>query len=155
MQNLMTLKLSPEQLEEIDRALQLLEQQLQGLRALDHASKSRIRRLGNRTDTFCRNTLEMLADNPALVPPSLDVADALGDLNAREQLRPRLARLSKLLERGNDTMVALGSDAMIAAVKGYGLLKLMGQNEGLQSKRKELASQLKRTRRAPVVKAAA
>ena len=147
MQNLMTFNLSNDQLADIDSALQLLETRLAGLKALDPTSKARLHRLGAGKESFCRQALETMAENPALVPPDLDVADALADLNTRNQLRPRLTRLAKLLERGNDTLTALGSDAIVTATQCYGLLKLVGKTAGLQSKRKELAVQFKKPRR--------
>jgi hypothetical protein len=58
-------------------------------------------------------------------------------------------RLSRLLERGFDTEFGLGSDAMAVAMRGYGLLKLVGASEGLEPIRKELGSRFSKTRRAP------
>ena len=79
------------------------------------ADKHRTAKLGEESDYFCRQTLRMLAENPQVIPPNLDLADATADLDARDALRPRLMRLTRLLERGNDTDFALGSDAMAAA----------------------------------------
>lgn len=154
MQNLTSFKLSNDELAEVDGALQLLETRLAGLKALNPSNKMRLHRLGAGQESFCRQALETMAGNPALVPPGLGVADALAELNTRDQLRPRLTRLAKLLERGNDTVTALGSNAIVAATQCYGLLKLVGKTEGLQSKRKELAVQFKKTRRKEDPKAA-
>jgi hypothetical protein len=66
------------------------------------------------------------------------LADAMADLTALEQLRPRMIRLSRLSERASDTDVALGSDVMTVALLGYSLLKLSGRAEGLGPLRQEL-----------------
>jgi hypothetical protein len=45
---------------------------------------------GNRTDRFCGVTLQMLAANPQLIPPNIDLNDARQDQQARDQLLPRI-----------------------------------------------------------------
>ena len=39
-------------------------------------------------------------------------------------------RLAQLLERLEDTEMALGSDVMVAALEGYAVLKAVGKGEG-------------------------
>lgn len=145
-QNLATLNLSDAQLNAIDSALTELETQL-GLVALTSSSKLRAAKLGEKSESFCRQALQMLSENPQIIPPNLNVAEAVADLAARDRLRPRLIRLSRLLARGNDTDFALGSDAMAVAVQGYGLLKLVGRSEGLEPMRKALGSRFSKSRR--------
>lgn len=82
----------------------------------------------------------MLAQNPQVVPPSIDVAEAHADLDALDRLRPRLARLQRLSERAEDTEAALGSDVMSLALEGYALLKVAGKNQGLEGLRKDLSA---------------
>lgn len=64
---------------------------------------------GPKSETFCRQTLTVLAQNPQVIPPSIDLAEAQADLAALDRLRPRLARLQRLAERGQDSEDALGS----------------------------------------------
>ncbi len=146
-QNLASLNLTDAQLTAIDTSFAELESQLSGLVAIPDASKRRAQKLGEKSEAFCRQSLRMLAENPQIIPPNIDIAEAIRDLEARDRLRPRLMRLSRLLERGNDTDFGLGSDAMTVAVKGYGLLKLVGRSEGLEVLRKELGSRFSKTRR--------
>jgi hypothetical protein len=147
-QNLATLNLNDAQLVAIDSALTELETQLSGLVALTTSNKRRAAKLGEKSEFFCRQALQMLSENPQIIPPNLDVAEAVADLQARDRLRPRLIRLSRLLERGNDTDFALGSDAMAVAVQGYALLKVVGRSEGLESMRKTLGSRFSKSRKA-------
>ena len=156
MTNLATLNLTDAQLTAIDSAITELERQLAGLVALTTADKRRATKLGEKSEHFCRQTLRMLSENQQLVPPNLNLADALADLNARDTLRPRLMRLTRLLERGNATDFALGSDAMAAAMRGYALLKAVSGREGLDQLRRDLGSRFSKTRRtAPEEKKAA
>jgi hypothetical protein len=150
MSNLVTLNFSESQLAAIDSAIAELERQLSGLVALSTADKRRVAKLGEKSEFFCRQTLQALIENPQVVPPNLDLADAMADLNARDALRPRLMRLTRLLERGKDTDFALGSDAMDAAMRGYRLLKNVSGREGLDQLRRELGSRFAASKRTPL-----
>jgi hypothetical protein len=148
MSNLATLNFTDVQLAAIDSAIAELERQLTGLVALTVADKRRATKLGEKSEHFCRQALRMLGENPQLIPPNLDLNDALSDLNARDALRPRLMRLKRLMERGEDTDFALGSDAMAAAMRGYSLLKAVSGKEGLDQLRRELGTRFAKQRRA-------
>ncbi len=148
MQNLVSLNFTTDELAAIDQTLTTLEQQLAGLITLSNSAKQRMSKLGDKSDTFCRRTLEALADNPQILPPTLDVAGARNDLLARDQLRPRLMRVEILLQKGNDTSMALGSDAYTVATQGYGILKLLGRANGLEPLRRDLGSRFAKSPRA-------
>ena len=148
MQNLVILNFTTDELAAIDQTLTTLEQQLAGLITLSNSAKQRMSKLGDKSDTFCRRTLEALADNPQILPPTLDVAGARNDLLARDQLRPRLMRVEILLQKGNDTSMALGSDAYTVATQGYGILKLLGRANGLEPLRRDLGSRFAKSPRA-------
>jgi hypothetical protein len=143
-QNLVSLKLTDTQLTAVDAALTELETQLGGLIALSGPQKRSIRKMGEKSEAFCRQTLRVMEQNPQIVPPNVTVADAVADLTALDLLRPRLVRLSRLSERASDTDTALGSDVMSAALQGYGLLKLTGRSEGLEPLRRELGNRFAR-----------
>ena len=49
--------------------------------------------------------------------------------------------------RVDDTINALGSDAMVTALEGYGQLKLSGSAHGLDDLRKELGGRWTKSRR--------
>ncbi len=146
-QNLVSWNLTDAQLTAVDSALTELETQLVGLIALP--DKKSYKKMGSKSEAFCRQTLHVLEQNPQMVPQNLGLADAMADLNGIEQLRPRLVRLARLSERASDTSFALGSDVMAAALEGYNLLKRSGKSEGLDSLRKELGSRFSRTSRQP------
>lgn len=147
-QNLVTLSLSDAQLQAIDQALTDLEAQLTELVALGRDRRRGLARMGVKSEAFCRQTLSVLALNPQIVPPSLNLADAQSDLVALDRLRPRLLRLKRVTERASDTEVALGSDVMTCALQGYALLKVAGKNQGLEGLRKSLGKRFKVVRTA-------
>lgn len=124
-QNLISLTLDDETLAGIDAALDSLETAFIGLIALTPEQRRSLARMGDKSEAFCRQTLTVLAQNPQVLPPSYDLAEAQDDLRTRDRLRPRLMRLMRLMrlsERADDSDTALGSDVMSAALEGYALL---------------------------------
>lgn len=148
MQNLASLNFTDAQLTAIDQTISQLEDQLAGLITLPAGSKKRSAKLGDKSESFCRQSLQTLAENPKILPPQIDVADAQRDMLTRDQLRPRLMRLECLLQRGNDTSFALGADAYNVAIQGYKLLKVIGRSAGLDPVRRELGNRFAKSRRA-------
>src|SRR3989442_7816892 len=113
-QNLITLPVTPELVAAIGNSIGELENQLQGLVALNNDVRRSASKMGAKSEQFCRQTLHALQVYPQLVPPSIDVADANADLEALDQLRPHFQRLHRLSERAADSELALGSDVMTA-----------------------------------------
>lgn len=153
-QNIVSLSFTDAQLQAVDAALAELENQLSGLIALDKPSKRRLRKMGDKSEAFCRQALRVMAQNPGIVPQNVVNSGAIEDLTALDQLRPRLVRLSRLTDRGASTDLALGSDIMSASLQVYNALKASGGNEGLDPLRKELGVRFARSPRQPEAKAA-
>lgn len=145
-QNLISLTLTDEQLATADQALAALEGVFAQLVALDGDERKGLNRMGGKSEQFCRQTLDVLGQNPQIVPASVGLADAQADLVALDRLRPRLKRLQKLVERTEDSETALGSDIMSLALEGYALLKVAGKNQGLEALRKELSGRFNKSR---------
>ena len=146
-QNLVSLALSESQLQGATQALAALEGFLVDLIALDAGKRPGLTRMGDKSETFCRQTIGVLVQNPQIVPPSVKLADAQADLAALDQLRSLMHRLARLSERAADTEIALGSDVMNVALQGYALLKVAGKNQGLEGLRKELGSRFAKASR--------
>ena len=138
-QNLITLNLTDAQLTAVDAALTELETQLAGLIALSATQKKSLRRMGPKSEAFCRDTLHVLDQNPLIVPPGVALAEANAGFQTLDGLHPRLIRLSRLSARGADTETALRSDIMSVALQGYNLLKTVGRSQGLDPMRRELS----------------
>ena len=147
-QNMIALTLTDEQLLAADAALTALEGAFTGLVALNGAERVGLNRMGTKSEQFCRQTLTIMSQNPQFVPASIKLADGQADLIALDRLRPRLQRLQQLVERAQDSEVALGSDVMSLSLEGYALLKVAGKNQGLEALRKDLSSRFSKTRAA-------
>lgn len=146
-QDLISLTFTAEQLAAIDGALGVLEAQFAALIAIPAQERRQLSKMGDKSEAFCRNALEVLAASPDTLPRNFDLAGLLQDLATLDRLRPRLVRLSRLHERATDTETALGSDLMSGALEGYALLKVTGRTEGLEGLRNALSARFSRSRR--------
>jgi hypothetical protein len=140
MQNLVSLNLTAQDLADLDGALETMRRVFAPLVTLQPQQRRELMKMGDKSEVFCRQTLTLLTANPQIVPPNLGLAEAQADLAALDQLRPRLMVLRQLLEKADDTEMALGSDIIGVALEGYGVLKVSGKDEGLKSARRELSA---------------
>ena len=147
MQNLVSLNLSAQDLADIDTAIATLRRVFTPFIALQPDDRVEMKKMGPKSREFCEQALSLLESNPQMVPPNLGLAEALADRTALEQLRPRLQQLHQLVERGDDTEMALGSDMMAIALEGYRLLEVSGKGEALKSARRDLSARFARKRR--------
>ncbi|MFC3550332.1 hypothetical protein ACFOLC_04820 [Lysobacter cavernae] len=148
MQNLVSLNLSAQDLADADTAIATLRRVFAPMIALQPSQRRDLYKMGDKSEVFCRQTLSVLAANPQIIPPSLNLAEAQADLAALDLLRPRLQQLEQLVERADDTALALGSDIITVALEGYGLLKVSGKNEALKTARKDLSARFAKPSRA-------
>ena len=144
MQNLISLNLAAQDLADLDGALDTIKRVFAPLVTLQPDQIRGLAKMGEKSEVFCRQTLQVLAANPQIVPPSLGLAEAQADLVALDALRPRQLQLQQLVEKAGDTEIALGADVMATALEGYALLKVSGKDEGLKSARRDLGSRWSR-----------
>ena len=152
-QNFATLRLTTELVNLIDAGLDQLESASSSMVTLTPEQKAQMVRVGDKSESFYRQTLRVLADSPQILSANMNLADATGDLQTSDLLQPRLIRLSKVFRRFMDTDLALRSDAMALALQGYKLLKVTGRSEGLEPLRRELSTRFARKRKTAVEKA--
>jgi hypothetical protein len=146
-QNLITLSINADQRARIVTLVGQLEEEFKGLVFLTPEMRRAASKMGLKSEQFCRQTLHALMNNPHVVPPSIGVGDGAGDLDMLDQLRPIFGGLHQLSERAADSELALGSDAMVAALAGYRVLKAVGKAEGLETLRKELGGRFTKSPR--------
>ena len=132
------------------QVLQLIRQiheKLPNLIALPVGERRSRPMLGAKSQKYTRVCLATLAQNPELIPRGIDIEAALADLEAMDNLMVVLQALQQLTELVEDTVAALGSDAMFVANLGYGLIKSVGKSSGLDEIVKELSYRHARPRR--------
>jgi hypothetical protein len=146
-QNLASVHFNESQWAAVDDTIGTLEQLwMPMLVPLGVEGRRRAVKMGNGSEAFVRNTRHVMLDNAAQLPRSLDLDEMGRDLASHDALAQRRARMAKLMELLLDTDIALGSDAMAAALQGYAALKLGGQVDGLSGLRRDLG---KRFEKAP------
>jgi len=136
-QNLISVGLSDADYAEIDAALATLARHFATLIDLSAEERRNLTKMGDKSESFCRQALVTLDQNRQLLPPNLDLAEAQRDLQHLDRLRARLPKL-------DDTIMALGSDVMTTSLEGYALLKVMGQGSGLEALRQGMSARFAR-----------
>lgn len=133
---------------ELAAAARRIEALLEGRTvSLEAADRRGGLRMGDRSETFCRHTLSLLANNRDLVPASFGLDESLARLATLDAVRPLRERLQQLAGRLADTEYALGAELMDAATDGYALLKVAGAGQGLSEQVRELGSHFARPSR--------
>lgn len=148
-QNLIDLTQSAESLTAIDEALSTLEANLLGLIALTPDQRRQLTKMGDKSEAFCRQAVNVMNENPGILPRNFDVDELRRDLGLLDVLRPRALRLTRLHERLRDTETALGSDLMTNSLEGYAFLKIAGKGEGLEALRQMLSARFNRSAAKP------
>lgn len=143
------ISLSNEDYAEVDAALDALESSLAVLTHLSLQERRALPKMAEKSEDFCRRTLTVLSQNPQIVPPGLDVAQAQRGLEQLGALRVRTARLRRLLGRAEDSEMAVGSEVMNASLEGYALLKVLGWGPGLDALCEDIGARFYRTPRQP------
>lgn len=143
-QNLISYQLTSADLAAVDGALKTLEDRLASLIDLTPVQRRTLVKMGDKSEAFARKAVEVLNNNPNVLPGNFDLAELRRDLAGFDQLRSRLMRVARIHERMADSQLALGSDVMSATLEGYAFLKVAGQGEGLDAARKALAVRFSR-----------
>jgi hypothetical protein len=131
-QNYVQVHYSDEQWAAVDAAIEALVAALDpALVALSTDDRKRVVKMGDGSQAFCRQALDVMTENAGLMPRDLDLDEMRRDLASHDALNTRLVRLTKLMEKMHHTDMALGSDAMVAALEGYAFLKAAGKAEGV------------------------
>ena len=132
-QNLVSLVFTPAELEELKTAIARIEKFTESFVTLTPDELRRLAKLGDGTEPFCRQAERVFEQYPHAFPPSFDLAEMQRDLATFDALRGPLLRLQPLVSRFDDTVTALGSDALVAALEGYRHMQSDGKSEGLNA----------------------
>lgn len=143
-QNLVSLDLTDD-LPKFDGALDAIEGLMDVFVSLTPEQIRQLTKIGEKSETFCRQTIAILDQNKQALPPGFDLDELKRDLVAYDALRPRLIRLQALAAKCADTQVALGSDILSASYDGYRLLKVFGKADNVAPLQESMRSNVRRT----------
>ncbi len=155
-QNVVSLSLSGEQIEQVLKALAMLENGLTGLVSLSVDERRELRKMGPKSEMFARKAYEVIGQSPEMLPGHFVFSEFAADMTALDQLRPVFARITALAQRAQDTEMALGSDIFNAALEGYRFAKLAGKGTALDELRAQASVRFARQgrRKEPVAEEA-
>lgn len=130
-QNLVSLDISAADVAEFDAALAVIEKFVKPLLSLTADEVKGLSKMGDKSEQFCRQAAMLLGQNRDVLPATFALDEMVSDLAAFDMLRPRAVRLHDAVAKLDDTLMALGSDVMVAASKGYGLMQMFSKDESL------------------------
>jgi hypothetical protein len=134
-QNLASVHFDDAQWANVDQALDALEATWKPILVAlaGPGQRRRLTKMGDGSEAFCRKALDAMRANRHIVPATIDLEEMGRDLHSHDALNARLSRLVRLVEKVEDTDMALGSDVMVSALAGYQFLKIAGKGEGLDA----------------------
>jgi len=139
-QNLISIVITEEQERAVLAAIAQIEAILQNLMAFESGERRAISLMGQRNEPFAREAFQVLDQNRAIVPPSLNVDEMRADLEAYDRMKRINVALQRLTTMCENTQAALGSDVFDAALTGYTMLKVFGPAHGLGDAVKSLSA---------------
>lgn len=138
-QNLVGMHYTEQQWSAVDTALDALDLAFKpALVALGKQGRRTRVKMGDGSRPFCEQAHTAMAQNRQLLPPGIDLEEMARDLATHDALNRRLARLVQLVEHVRDTEIALGSDAMRAALDGYSFLKRHADGAAIDALREQM-----------------
>ena len=96
-----------------------------------------------------RDVLTAAEQNPALIPAVIDIAGARRDYDLVSDLTPIAARLQRLMEGLNDTILEAGSEAFVTSLEAYDILKRLGKGTNLDESLKKMSRRFAKQPRQP------
>ena len=91
-QNVVSLALSAEQVEAVNKALDVLEKNLEGLISLSVEDRSQLLKMGSKSEMFARKAHEVLAQSPEILPATFQLMRSNGstpeEFFRKSHLRP-------------------------------------------------------------------
>jgi hypothetical protein len=142
--------LSDQDLQQIKQAIDLIQAKLPFLVTLSAEERKRLYKMGDKRIAFVQNSLSAAQSNPNILPASFD----LNYFNQRYQMAVRLnevlMRLQQLHEQVDDTVLAMGSEAMTHSLTVYDYVKTAAKKTpGLKGIAEQLGTLFKAIRSKP------
>lgn len=148
-QNLVSLVFTKDQQAAVLALIVQILQMMVGTITLEPDESRDLTHMGTGSDRFVRIVLVALRQNPDILPRNFDIDEAFRDLEALDNLAPVILAVQQLLTRLLDTRMALGSDLIVAANRGYGLMQANGNADGLEEALNEASYRYAKKRRKP------
>jgi hypothetical protein len=143
------LKFTAEQLAAATAGFVEINRQLDALTTMTPEEKRSNPTMAAGSESFCRNAVHIMEQDPRTVPPTVVAVESREDLVAREQLTPLVLLAAGTYARLADTHHLAGARVLNAALQCYAHLKRVGPQIGLGHLVQELAPRFARGKRKP------
>ena len=132
----------------IKASLKQVKKQMPFLINLSAKERRRFLKMGDKSLAFVTKSLSAAESNPEILPGSFDVKAFGRDYQLAKDLIEIQAMLKQLNEQVDDTLMAVGSEAMTNSLSVYDYVKTAAKREpGLKGLAEQLGERFKKVRR--------
>jgi hypothetical protein len=140
--------LSTEDVQEITNAIAAINQKMPFLIHLSADERRRRYKMGDKSLAFVNNSITAAQTNPDILPSSFNLDELRRDYQLAASLTEIQLQLSQLAEKVDDTLLAVGSDAMSGSLTIYDYVKTAAKRlPGLKAIAEQLGVRFKAIRK--------
>nr|WP_322714946.1 hypothetical protein [Nostoc sp. ChiSLP03a]MDZ8216232.1 hypothetical protein [Nostoc sp. ChiSLP03a] len=115
--------LSPQDIQEIKAALQTVQRKMPFLITLSTEERRKLVKMGDKSLAFVNNSITAAQSNREILPATFDVEELVQDYQLAAALTELLISMQQLTEQVDDTLMAVGSEAMTSSLTVYDYVK--------------------------------
>ncbi|NJN56723.1 MAG: hypothetical protein HC879_04110 [Leptolyngbyaceae cyanobacterium SL_5_9] len=143
-------RLSEADLQEIKQAIDTIQSKMSFLITLTQEERKRLYKMGDKRLAFVQNSINVAQSNRNILPASFDLEAYTNDYRLAANLNELLMRLTQITEQVDDTLMAVGSEAMGSSLTVYEYVKTAAKKTpGLKAIAEQLGSLFKAIRSKP------
>jgi hypothetical protein len=136
--------LSPQDIQEIKAALQTIQQKLPFLITLSNDERRSLVKMGDKSFAFVNNSVTAAQSNREILPASFNVEELVRDYQLASALTEVLTSMRQITEQVDDTLLAVGSEAMTSSLTVYDYVKTAAKKTpGLKTVAEQLGERFK------------
>ncbi|QMS90280.1 hypothetical protein HUN01_22805 [Nostoc edaphicum CCNP1411] len=136
--------LSPQDIQEIKAALQTVQKKLPFLITLSTEERRKLVKMGDKSLAFVNNSVTAAQSNREILPATFDVEELVRDYQLATALTELLISVQQLAEQVDDTLMAVGSEAMTSSLTVYDYVKTASKKTpGLKTVAEQLGERFK------------
>ncbi|MEH2154926.1 hypothetical protein [Nostoc sp.] len=136
--------LSPQDIQEIKAALQTVQKKLPFLITLSTEERRKLVKMGDKSLAFVNNSITAAQSNREILPATFDVEELVQDYQLAAALTELLTSMQQLTEQVDDTLMAVGSEAMTSSLTVYDYVKTASKKTpGLKTVAEQLGERFK------------
>jgi hypothetical protein len=123
MQNKVSISIAATAMTNIQNALKTIDENLPGLIVLSEDERDSLPKFGDKSTGFVDKAFEYGTQRSELLPPYFSLVEMEKDINTRADLLKIVTPIKAVLEKLTDTYMVAGSEAFLAALRIYDILK--------------------------------